>query len=261
MLLDSRHLDYLICVSLCWLLKVKKLGRYLLFFCFPCRVCLNLIKDCVLWQTMFHMVIEEGLFLKFLSSIMCHCLGQRGLSKWLILTRYKDAEWCDCISNHDLRISIAEKDFLIIQVRPGSSAISSGTPEKSQLSRTELWTKDIIDYLQYLLDEVIKNSSHFNPQFKDRSPKVVYSDSTHQKGESASSTVDGEEPSLHFKWWYVVRLLQWHNAEGLLLPSLIIEWVLSQLQVSCVFLEVILLKGMLDLVILMLNVCVCAFSG
>ncbi|MCH89140.1 mediator of RNA polymerase II transcription subunit, partial [Trifolium medium] len=41
---------------------------------------------------------------------------------------------------------------------------------------------------------------------------------------------DGEEPSLHFRWWYVVRLLQWHHAEGLLLPSVVIDWVLHQLQ-------------------------------
>ncbi|KAJ0818282.1 hypothetical protein HanLR1_Chr00c0367g0745031 [Helianthus annuus] len=41
---------------------------------------------------------------------------------------------------------------------------------------------------------------------------------------------DPEEPSLHFKWWYVVRIIQWHYAEGLLLPSLIIDWLLNQLQ-------------------------------
>ncbi|XWS46099.1 hypothetical protein CRYUN_Cryun14cG0034400 [Craigia yunnanensis] len=82
------------------------------------------------------------------------------------------------------------------QVRPGS-AISSGAPDKTQLSRTELWTKDVIDYLQ---------------------------------SDPASTILDGEEPSLHFKWWYVVRLLQWHHAEGLVLPSLIIDWVLNQLQ-------------------------------
>ncbi|PKI45447.1 mediator of RNA polymerase II transcription subunit 12 isoform X2 [Punica granatum] len=117
------------------------------------------------------------------------------------------------------------------QIRPGSS----GTPDKSQLSRTELWTKDVIDYLQYLLDEFIKNNSHSNPQLRDRSPQVIYSGSTLQKGEPASSTLDGEEPSLHFKWCYVVRLLQWHHAEGLLLPSPIIEWVLNQLQDKEIF--------------------------
>ncbi|CAK8543245.1 unnamed protein product [Lathyrus sativus] len=40
----------------------------------------------------------------------------------------------------------------------------------------------------------------------------------------------GEEPSLHFRWWYIVRLLQWHHAEGLILHSLVIDWILNQLQ-------------------------------
>ncbi|KAK4803623.1 hypothetical protein SAY86_003440 [Trapa natans] len=136
------------------------------------------------------------------------------------------------------------------QVRPGSS----GTSEKSQLSRTELWTRDIIDYLQYLLDNFIKNSSYFNSQLKDQSPKVVYTDSTHQK---ADSTLDGEEPSFHFKWWYVVRLLQWHHAEGLLLPSLVIEWVLGQFQDKDLFetLQLLLpiIYGVIEAVVLCQN--------
>ncbi|CAN6568128.1 unnamed protein product [Malus baccata var. baccata] len=117
------------------------------------------------------------------------------------------------------------------QVRPGSSNISSGTSDKAQLSRTELWTKDIIDYLQYLLDELFsRNSSHSTSLNRDRSPQILYAGSLPQRGDPASAVLDGEEPSIHFKWWYVVRLLQWHHAEGLLLPTLIIEWVLSQLQ-------------------------------
>ncbi|CAI8613159.1 unnamed protein product [Vicia faba] len=61
-------------------------------------------------------------------------------------------------------------------VRPGSARVPSGTNDKTQLSCSELWTKDIIE------------------------------------------------------WWFVVRLLQWHHAEGLVLPSLVIDWVLHQLQ-------------------------------
>ncbi|KAB2609937.1 mediator of RNA polymerase II transcription subunit 12-like [Pyrus ussuriensis x Pyrus communis] len=115
------------------------------------------------------------------------------------------------------------------QFRPGSTNISSGTSDKAQLSRTELWTKDIIDYLQYLLDELFsRNNSHSTSHNRDRSPQILYAGS--QRGDPASAVLDGEEPSVHFKWWYVVRLLQWHHAEGLLLPTLIIEWVLSQLQ-------------------------------
>ncbi|KAK8565806.1 hypothetical protein V6N12_059358 [Hibiscus sabdariffa] len=116
------------------------------------------------------------------------------------------------------------------QVRPGS-AISSGAPDKSQLARTELWTKDVIDYLQYLLDEFFsRNNSHSAQHGRDRLSQMVYAGSLHHRSNQAPAIIDGEEPSLHFKWWYVVRLLQWHHAEGLVLPSLIIDWVLNQLQ-------------------------------
>ncbi|XP_022757342.1 mediator of RNA polymerase II transcription subunit 12-like isoform X2 [Durio zibethinus] len=112
-----------------------------------------------------------------------------------------------------------------------SSGISSGAPDKTQLSRTELWTKDVIDYLQYLLDEFFsRNNSHSTQHGRDRLPQMLYAGSLQHRSDSASAIIEGEEPSLHFKWWYVVRLLQWHHAEGLVLPSLIIDWVLNQLQ-------------------------------
>ncbi|XAR63055.1 hypothetical protein NMG60_11022861 [Bertholletia excelsa] len=116
------------------------------------------------------------------------------------------------------------------QVRPISASVASGVPDKTQLSRTEQWTKDVIEYLQYLLDEFVsKNIFYSNTHIRDRSTQMGYSGTMQHKNEPASA-LDGEEPSLHFKWWYVVRILQWHHAEGLLLPSLIIDWVLSQLQ-------------------------------
>ncbi|KAI3441791.1 Med12 domain-containing protein [Psidium guajava] len=116
------------------------------------------------------------------------------------------------------------------QVRPGSAGISSGAPDRGHLSRSELWTKDVIDYLQNLLDEFRRNNYNSNSHLRERSPQMLYAGPTQQKGEAASSTLDGDEPSLHFKWWYMVRLLQWHHTEGLVLPSPIIDWVLSQLQ-------------------------------
>ncbi|KAG9139463.1 hypothetical protein Leryth_020698 [Lithospermum erythrorhizon] len=58
---------------------------------------------------------------------------------------------------------------------------------------------------------------------------MIYSGSMQHRGESDSTSVNGDEPSLHFKWWYVVRILQWHHTEGLLIPSLVIDWVLNQL--------------------------------
>ncbi|KAJ6320347.1 hypothetical protein OIU78_015690 [Salix suchowensis] len=117
------------------------------------------------------------------------------------------------------------------QVRPSSTSISSGTSDKTQLSRTELWTKDVVDYLQSLLDEYLsRNNPHSAPHSRDRSQKMLSTGSVQHRSDPASAVIDGEEPSLHFKWWYMARLLHWHHAEGLLLPSVIIDWVLSQLQ-------------------------------
>ncbi|GFZ06845.1 RNA polymerase II transcription mediator [Actinidia rufa] len=95
----------------------------------------------------------------------------------------------------------------IMQVRPVSASIASGVPDKTQFARTEQWTKD---------GEI---PAH-----------LVYVGSLQHKSDTVSAVLDGDEPSIHFKWWYVVRILQWHHAEGLLLPSLIIDWVLNQLQ-------------------------------
>ncbi|KAA8516052.1 hypothetical protein F0562_019231 [Nyssa sinensis] len=95
------------------------------------------------------------------------------------------------------------------QFRPGSATISSGALDKTQLSRTEQWTKDVIEYLQDLLDEFVsKNTSHSNAHIRDRSPQMVYAGSIPHKSNPASALLD----------------------EGLLLPSLIIDWVLNQLQ-------------------------------
>ncbi|KAK3011248.1 hypothetical protein RJ639_010599, partial [Escallonia herrerae] len=116
-------------------------------------------------------------------------------------------------------------------VRPGSSSISSGAPDKIQLARSDQWTKDVIDYLQDLLDEFFsRNGSHSSVHNRDRSSQIIYGGSMQHKSNPILTLDGGEEPSLHFKWWYMVRILQWHHAEGLLLPSLIIEWVLKQLQ-------------------------------
>ncbi|XP_045793833.1 mediator of RNA polymerase II transcription subunit 12-like [Trifolium pratense] len=116
-------------------------------------------------------------------------------------------------------------------VCPGSASVPSGTNDKTQLSCSEFWTKDIIEYLQTLLDDFFsKSTSHSTLHNRDRSPQMPYTASLKHRTNQLLPVSDGEEPSLHFKWWYVVRLLQWHHAEGLLLPSVVIDWVLHQLQ-------------------------------
>ncbi|KAF8380229.1 hypothetical protein HHK36_027711 [Tetracentron sinense] len=117
------------------------------------------------------------------------------------------------------------------QVRSVSTSVSSGIPEKTQLARTELWTKDVIEYLQYLLDEFFsRDGSHSTPHGRDQSAQMLFAGSVQHKGDTVSVFPDDEDPSLHFKWGYMVRILQWHHAEGLLFPSHIIDWFLNQLQ-------------------------------
>ncbi|KAF8107090.1 hypothetical protein N665_0126s0010 [Sinapis alba] len=121
------------------------------------------------------------------------------------------------------------------QVRPSSASISSGTPDKTQTTRSEQWTKDVIDYLQYLLDELLsRNNSYPSQQTRDRSPQMLYTGSM-QKISPSSASLYGEETSLHLKWWYMVRLLLWHYSEGLLFPNLLVDWVLRLLQEKEVF--------------------------
>ncbi|CAN6487327.1 unnamed protein product [Victoria cruziana] len=118
------------------------------------------------------------------------------------------------------------------QVRPVNSGVSSGGTDRPRLTRTELWTKDVIDYLQHLLDELLQNGFHHSmPHGRDRLPQTLLGGFVQQRGiESMQVRPDGEEPSLYFRWLYMVRIVRWHYSEGLLLPSHIVEWVLHQLQ-------------------------------
>ncbi|KAL7138916.1 hypothetical protein ABFS83_09G015300 [Erythranthe nasuta] len=117
------------------------------------------------------------------------------------------------------------------QVPTSSSNSSSGYHDKTQFSRSQQWTKDIIEYLQFLLDEfIVRNNTHSALHTRDRSSQMAFAGLMQPKGDSNSAVVDGEEPSLSTKWWYVVRIIHWHHSEGLVIPSLIIDWVLNQLQ-------------------------------
>lgn len=117
------------------------------------------------------------------------------------------------------------------QFRPASTSVSSGTPDKAHFARTDLWTKDVLEYLNQLLDDFFsKEGFSASAAGRDHPLQTAFPGSIQQRTDSVSSIHDVEEPSLQFKWGYMVRLLSWHFAEGLLLPSLVIEWVLNQLQ-------------------------------
>jgi hypothetical protein len=71
------------------------------------------------------------------------------------------------------------------------------------------------------------------PSFREQSSPGLNAGTNQIKVKTEASPAggDGEEPLVHFKWRYMVRLIQWHLTEELLVPSVLIEWLSNQLQV------------------------------
>lgn len=126
-----------------------------------------------------------------------------------------------------LRATWFVKVTYLNQVRPTSSSISTGASDNQ---RSNQWTKDVVEYLQQLLEEFSLKEAH--PSFKEQPSAGLISGATQVKlkNEAPSAGGDTEEPLVHFKWWYMVRLVQWHLTEELLVPSVLIEWLCYQLQ-------------------------------
>ncbi|KAK9103645.1 hypothetical protein Sjap_020899 [Stephania japonica] len=116
------------------------------------------------------------------------------------------------------------------QFRQYTASVSSSAQEKPQLIRSDCWTKDVTEYLHILLEEFLSKDGSLSAQGKDQASQMLFTGLTQYKGDSPSALVDAEEPSWHFKWLYTVRILHSHLAEGLIIPSLLIEWVFRQLQ-------------------------------
>ncbi|XP_078155714.1 RNA polymerase II transcription mediator isoform X2 [Carex rostrata] len=136
----------------------------------------------------------------------------------------------DIITRHNIPLVRATwfvKVTYLNQVRN----VPNGAPEKSQFLRTEQWTKDVADYFEQLLEEFSSKDGATLSSRDQPSPGLNSGHSSSKlKTESSPSISDTEEPSFNFKWWYMVRLVQWHLAEGLLLPSILIDRILNQLQ-------------------------------
>uniref|UniRef100_A0A0E0BDG8 Mediator complex subunit Med12 domain-containing protein n=1 Tax=Oryza glumipatula TaxID=40148 RepID=A0A0E0BDG8_9ORYZ len=129
-----------------------------------------------------------------------------------------------------LRASWLVKVTYLNQVQTSSNNVSSAAPDSL---RSQHWTKDVIEYLQLLLDELCSKNGFFGlPSSQEQSlPCLVAGDSPIKLKTGASpASADVEEPSLHFKWSYMIRIVQCHLMEQLLVPSLLIEWVFNQLQ-------------------------------
>ncbi|KAL6847579.1 hypothetical protein ACP4OV_022605 [Aristida adscensionis] len=117
-----------------------------------------------------------------------------------------------------------------LQARPTSNSISSGASDNQ---RSNQWTKDVVEYLQQLLDEHgSKEGTVVPPSFREHSSPglAAGANQVKVKNEASPAAGDTEEPLVLFKWRYMVRLIQWHLAEELLVPSVLIEWLFNQLQ-------------------------------
>uniref|UniRef100_A0A0D9XM71 Mediator complex subunit Med12 domain-containing protein n=1 Tax=Leersia perrieri TaxID=77586 RepID=A0A0D9XM71_9ORYZ len=129
-----------------------------------------------------------------------------------------------------LRASWLVKVTYLNQVQPSSNDISPVSPDNL---RAHHWTKDVIEYLQQLLDELCSKNGGFAPPSSQEQPLpcLIAGDSpTKLKTGASPAGTDVEEPSLHFKCSYMTRIVQWHLMEQLLVPSSLIEWVFDQLQ-------------------------------
>lgn len=98
-----------------------------------------------------------------------------------------------------------------------SIGMSAGGPDKSQSKRVDLWTKNVLEYIQTLLDDLCQAGGA--------------SGSRSQVLPTRSALVE-KEPDVLTKWRYVVRLAQWHYTEGLLNRTQVVDWTLKQLQVE-----------------------------
>jgi len=108
------------------------------------------------------------------------------------------------------------------------------------------------------LDELCsKEGAVVPPSFREQSsPGLSGTNQTKMKTEASPAGGDGEEPLVHYKWRYMVRLIQWHLTEELLVPSVLIEWLSNQLQVSSIhqrtqyfMFQLLLSIGIIDLFI------------
>ncbi|KAG0553240.1 hypothetical protein BDA96_01G577100 [Sorghum bicolor] len=116
------------------------------------------------------------------------------------------------------------------QTRQTPNSISVAASDNQ---RSNQWTKDVVEYLQQILDEFCsKEGAVVPPSFREQSSPGLTA-GTNQikiKTEASPAAGDSEEPLVHFKWRYMVRLIQWHLTEELLVPSVLIEWLSNQLQ-------------------------------
>lgn len=121
--------------------------------------------------------------------------------------------------------------------------MSSGGGDKSQQKRVEMWTKDVLEYMQLLLDE---QSQHGDTGFgafgRENCTLLPLSSTSQQASEFTQGSLDVEDPPLQKKWHYMLQLLLLHFSDGLLHRTQVIDWLLKQLQVLVQFSQIIMVS-------------------
>ena len=110
--------------------------------------------------------------------------------------------------------------------------MSGGGADKSQQKRVELWTKEVLEYMHSLLDELCQHEgTQFSAGGRDNGTILPTTSSSQKLNNLSHGSIDEEEPPLLKRWHYMYQVLQLHMSEGLLHRAEVIDWVLKQLQV------------------------------
>ncbi|ONM08693.1 RNA polymerase II transcription mediators [Zea mays] len=83
---------------------------------------------------------------------------------------------------------------------PNSISVAGSDNQRSQ------WTKDVVEYLQHMLDEFCSKEGAFvHPSFREQSSPgpTAGTNQIKMKTEASPAARDIEEHLVHFKWWYM----------------------------------------------------------
>eukprot|EP00850_Spirogloea_muscicola_P011237 SM000069S20674 [mRNA] locus=s69:95001:105271:+ [translate_table: standard] len=115
-----------------------------------------------------------------------------------------------------IRILYLNQARMVRPTAPGGNGVIT---DKAQARRVDVWTKDILEYAQSLLEEIAVTESPAT--FKEPA------NSSAKLGEASSEALPVD---VQAKWRYLMRLAQWHWSEGLVPCSAILDWILKQMQ-------------------------------
>eukprot|EP00850_Spirogloea_muscicola_P007266 SM000036S13310 [mRNA] locus=s36:572480:582824:- [translate_table: standard] len=104
-------------------------------------------------------------------------------------------------------------------VRPTAPGGSGGFTDKAQARRVDVWTKDLLEYAQILLEEIAVIES-----------PATFKETANPSAKLAEASSEVLPVDIQAKWRYLMRLAQWHWSEGLVPCSAVLDWILKQMQ-------------------------------